>query len=297
MKRWKPLAAASYAGAAAPSSATVAARSTSLTDMFEDYLDRWRLTADGAPITTHSSSLLPVRRGGVPAMLKIAHEAEEKRGGLLMSWWAGDGAARVYEYDGTATLLERAQGARSLARMAQDGNDDDATRILCAAAARLHAPRAKPPPELVELEPWFRDLWPAPSRYGGFFVDSARVARELLDAPREVVVLHGDLHHDNILDFGERGWLAIDPKRLHGERGFDYANIFCNPEQTPTIAFERFRQRLDIVVAAAQLERQRLLQWILAWCGLSAAWWLDDGQDAVIDPTIAEMALAELRLL
>ena len=38
------------------------------------------------------------------------------------------------------------------------------------------------------------------------------------------------MHHDNILDFGERGWLVIDPKRLHGERAFDYANIFCNPD-------------------------------------------------------------------
>lgn len=265
--------------------------------MFEEYLSRWGLTPDGASFVTHSSSLMPVRRGGEPAMLKIAHEAEEKLGGLLMSWWAGDGAARVYEYDGTATLLERAMGARSLAQMAQAGRDDEATRILCAAAARLHARRAKPLPELLALEPWFKDLWPAPARYGGFFTESSRIARALLDAPQDVGVLHGDLHHDNVLDFGDRGWLAIDPKRLWGERGFDYANIFCNPEQAPAVAFEFFRQRVDTVVAAAQIERRRLLQWIVAWCGLSAAWWLDDDQEAVIDPTIAEMALAELALL
>jgi aminoglycoside/hydroxyurea antibiotic resistance kinase len=42
-------------------------------------------------------------------------------------------------------------------------------------------------------------------------------------------VLHGDLHHGNVLDFGLRGWLAIDPKGLLGERGFDFANIFTNP--------------------------------------------------------------------
>jgi hypothetical protein len=46
----------------------------------------------------------------------------------------------------------------------------------------------------------------------------------------QMMRLHGDIHHDNILDFGRRGWLAIDPKRLFGERGFDYANLFCNPD-------------------------------------------------------------------
>jgi streptomycin 6-kinase len=51
----------------------------------------------------------------------------------------------------------------------------------------------------------------------------------LLAEPREVGVLHGDLHHGNVLDFGVRGWLAIDPKGLLGERGFDFANIFTNP--------------------------------------------------------------------
>jgi streptomycin 6-kinase len=47
---------------------------------------------------------------------------------------------------------------------------------------------------------------------------SAETAHALLAAPREITVLHGDIHHDNILHFGERGWLAIDPKGLIGER-------------------------------------------------------------------------------
>jgi streptomycin 6-kinase len=49
--------------------------------------------------------------------------------------------------------------------------------------------------------------------------------------------LHGDLHHENVLDFGERRWLAIDPHGLHGERFFDFANIFTNPDlMIPVIA-------------------------------------------------------------
>jgi streptomycin 6-kinase len=82
--------------------------------MFDRYLKRWNLTRDGIPIVTHSSDLLPVRQDGRPAMLKIAREAEERRGASLMTWWDGDGAARVLAHDGEAVLLERATGPRSL---------------------------------------------------------------------------------------------------------------------------------------------------------------------------------------
>ena len=56
----------------------------------------------------------------------------------------------------------------------------------------------------------------------------ADVARRLLAEPREVTVLHGDLHHDNVLH-GSRGWLAIDPKGLIGERTYEVANLLGNP--------------------------------------------------------------------
>jgi streptomycin 6-kinase len=126
---------------------------------------------------------------------------------------------------------------------------------------------------------------------------SAKAARSLLENPQQVGVLHGDIHHDNILDFGDRGWLAIDPKRLIGERGFDYANIFANPDladPTRPVAALHFKRRLEIVSADAGLDRRRLLQWIVAWSGLSAAWFLSDGGSPETDFRIAELAVAEL---
>ena len=263
--------------------------------MFSTYLTRWDLTPDGEPVVTHSSRLLPVRQRGVPAMLKLPMEAEEKRGSLLMPWWDGIGAARVLAHENAALLLERAMGNRSLAALARQGRDDEATRIICAAIATLHEHEAKPPPNLVALTPWFKDLWPAAAKHGGVLALSAATARELLAHPRDVVVLHGDIHHDNILDFGARGWLAIDPKGLLGERGFDYANLFCNPETDIEVtAPHRFRRRLAIVTEASGIERERLLRWILAWAGLSAAWWLSDGVHPEINFRIAELAAGEL---
>jgi streptomycin 6-kinase len=263
--------------------------------MFERFLTRWGLTPDGEPIFTHSSTLLPVRRGEEPAMLKIAHGEEERSGAALMVWWGGDGAARVLAHDGDALLLERAVGKRSLEAMANQGRDDDATRIICAAAARLHAPRSEPlPPTLVPLTRWFAELEPAAAKHGGLLARAAVTARELLATPREIAVLHGDIHHGNILDFGSRGWLAIDPKGLIGERGFDYVNLLRNPDDEIAMAPGRFERQATVVSEAAGLERSRLLRWTLAFAGLSAAWILGEGDDPSSDLAISELALREL---
>lgn len=227
-------------------------------------------------------------------MLKIALVPEEKGGGTLMAWWNGSSAARVLARDGDAVLLERATGSKSLTEMACAGGDDEACRIICRVVARLHAPRDFPAPVVVPLTRWFEDLAPAAETHGGILTLCAETARELLAHPQDETVLHGDIHHSNILDFGERGWLAIDPKGLFGERGFDYANLFCNPDSDNALAPGRLARRADTVAAAAGLDRTRLLQWVLAWSGLSAAWMLSDGEAPGHTLQIAFQAAAEL---
>lgn len=260
------------------------------------YMQRWQLQPDGPAFETHSSLLMPVRYQGAAAMLKVAREQEEKFGGLLMCWWQGEGAARVLACHDDGILLERAQGSLSLPQMVRDGDDRQATAILCQVIACLHAPRSQPLPELIPLDQWFNSLWPAAQAHGGMLRLSATVAAELLTSPRELSVLHGDIHHDNVLDFGERGWLVIDPKRLYGERAFDYANIFCNPNYGVATDPDIFLRRVEQVCQLAGLDRQRLLQWILAWAGLSAAWFMEDGEAADIDFRVAEQAARALDL-
>lgn len=259
------------------------------------YCARWNLVPDGATIATPSSLLLPVRRHGEPAMLKIAHEEEERRGGRLMAWWHGDGAARVLMHDDSALLLERIEGPATLVAMVTHGKDDEATRILCSVAHRLHAVRGELPSWLEPLERWFAALAPAAAAHGGVLAEARAVARRLLAMPREIVALHGDVHHGNVLDGGVRGWLAIDPKGLRGERTFDYVNILRNPDAATALTPGRFERQLVIVTECAALERRRLLEWILGFAGLSAAWHLADGTSPALDLDIARLAAGLLR--
>jgi streptomycin 6-kinase len=129
---------------------------------------------------------------------------------------------------------------------------------------------------------------------GGILRVAAEAASRLLRAQHDVVVLHGDMHHGNVLKFGSRGWLAIDPKGLVGERGFDHANIFCNPDDQIATLPGRLTRQLRVVADAADLEPKRLLSWVLAWAGLSAAFSLEDHLPCDTALEIAKLAAAEL---
>lgn len=232
-------------------------------------------------------------------MLKLAIHPEEIFAGGQMVWWNGDGAARVLAHEGPALLLERLPAVRSLAAMARAGGaaDDEATRILCDVAAKLHAQAHRPPPPaLTPLAQWFVPLVDGPARDEGDGVlrRGAEAARMLLATPREVIALHGDLHHENVLDAGARGWLAIDPKRLGGERTFDFANLFRDPDHQVATRPGRLARQSHVIAEAAKVDRIRLLQWTLAFCSLSAVWALDEDASPAEDLTIATLADAEL---
>jgi streptomycin 6-kinase len=97
------------------------------------------------------------------------------------------------------------------------------------------------------------------------------VFAELCDSMGEEVVLHGDLHHENILR-SDGGWVAIDPKGVIGEREYE------------TGAFIRNRgadagRRADQLAETLGLDGGRIRLWSWAQAHLAAAWAAEDGED------------------
>jgi streptomycin 6-kinase len=89
------------------------------------------------------------------------------------------------------------------------------------------------------------------------------------------------MHHYNILRARRAEWLAIDPKGLAGDRGFDVCQFFRNPHDVPPRVN---RRRLDIFCAELGLDRQRTEDWCFVHAMLNACWHFEDGdpwQDAV----------------
>jgi streptomycin 6-kinase len=89
-------------------------------------------------------------------------------------------------------------------------------------------------------------------------------------------LLHGDLHHENILWAQEHGWMAIDPKGLIGELEYEVIPFLMNnfPQQN-SVAATQFR--VDTFARELDLQPERILSWALCYAVLSAWWSIDDG--------------------
>ncbi|PKR88338.1 3'-kinase [Pleomorphomonas diazotrophica] len=250
-----------------------------------DAMARWSLAAPAFVTETASSVIYRVAYANHgPAALKLLKPGagdDEARGGALLAWYGGHGAARVFGLAPDAVLMEWLPG-KTLGDLARAGRDDLATSILVDVVERLHARRATPPPELTPLRRRFASLfrtdprrWRADAR--PLVARAAAVAEGLLDADTSTQPLHGDIHHDNILGTGET-WAAIDPKGLIGDPAYDYANSFQNPERAEALVLDpaRVARHATALAERTGIARRHLLAWAVAHTALSGAWNIED---------------------
>lgn len=228
-----------------------------------------------------------LRADGRAVVLKTAppHREMESEAAALAAW-DGRGAVRLLEADLSdgALLLERLRPGRSLAALADDG---EATARAAEVMRRLW----RPPPATARLPgvaDWGLGFARMRARHGGgsgplpaAHADRAeRIFARLLASQAEPVLLHGDLHQDNILDAGTAGWRAIDPKGVLGEPACEVGAWMRNPMpglvRDPNPA-PRIAARLDRFAATLGLDRARLAGWSYAQALLSAWWFLEDG--------------------
>jgi streptomycin 6-kinase len=264
-----------------------------LEDRLAPYIGLWRLEPDGDVFETSSSVLQPVRMHGAAAMLKLISSADEENGPAALEYFAGDGAVALLARMGWAQVTARASGGVTLLELVQ-ADDDAAFSIICNVLARLHGARDTPPPRaLVSLHERFSSLFKMRA-HSPAFEQAALIAEDLLAAPEREGVLHGDMHHENVIWDAERGWLAIDPKGVFGERTYDYANALLNPIALPALVRQpgRLARQAQIVSARIGAPPRRVLAFAAAHAGLGTAWSLEDGHGR--DMSVLNMALETL---
>lgn len=240
----------------------------------------WGLEPVGRPVETPSSLLQRVGHGGATAVLKwLKPGGDEAGAAAILDWYGGHGSVRLLRAAQDAQLLEWIDGP-PLSDLVRDGRDGEATAILAEIVGRLHAPRPGRPLGLIPLSDRMAPLLERRDSGNPLHRDAAELAARLLETTTGALPLHGDIHHDNILK-GERGWLAIDPKGLFGDRHYDLANALCNPLQYPEIVCDpaRVTAQAEILAGRLSLDRARLLSFALCHACLAEIWCMDDGDD------------------
>lgn len=243
-------------------------------------LDDWGLRLDGDSMHGFCALVLPVLGDDeVPAVLKISwpHD-EEQHEYLMLQALEGNGMPLLFRSDPErhALLMERLDSTRDLGSV----EVDEACAIAASLYERLHVPAL---PELHPLsayiDRWTADLasaptaWPIPS---GLVDRALSLGRSFVaDDATDAVMMHGDLHYQNVLAAEREPWLVIDPKPMAGDAHYEVAALLWNRFEEavatgdPATALER---RFRIVVDVAGLDEQRARDWIVVREAHNAMW-------------------------
>jgi streptomycin 6-kinase len=90
------------------------------------------------------------------------------------------------------------------------------------------------------------------------------------------LILHGDLHHFNILSAEREPWLAIDPKGVVGEAAYEAGALLRNPLEDMSQYPHILKRRIAILSEMLDIDCQRILGWAVAQAVLSAWWSYED---------------------
>ena len=276
-----------------------------LPELIREYEARWEIRALPPFPLSYNYVAPAVTLDGRDVVLKLGVPDPEFTCEIeALRLYAGDGAARLLkaEPERGAQLLERVLPGEPLGQL---DDDDAATLIAAEKMAQLWRP-LPPGHSFPDLRRWTRSL----SQYAARRADppgplrahlvrrAAALLDDLLAAPEEPVLLHGDFHHWNVLR-AEREppepvpWLAIDPKGIAAERAFEVGPLLYNPFDDllahPNLARLTAR-RLDILVERLGLDRQRLVACGFVGAMLSACWSAEQG-DATLPGTVALAAV------
>jgi streptomycin 6-kinase len=204
---------------------------------------------------------------GEPAVLKVQQpHRESEHEAAALELWEGGGAVRLLdsEPEEHALLLERCVPGTPLSSVGGEAALDVFVELL----PRLWRPAGAPFGTLAAEAAWWADsLEETWERFAQPFerrlLDAALEA--LLELPRtqgSQVLLHQDLHADNVLAAQREPWLAIDPKPLVGEREFGVAPVVRSRELGHS---ERdVLHRFDRLTAELGLDRERARGWTIA---------------------------------
>jgi streptomycin 6-kinase len=242
-----------------------------------------------------------VRPDGTRVVLKLGVPHAEMFSEMeALRHYAGRGIVMLLESDPEegAMLLEELSPGVTLYEFANDllhgdrvSGDEVATSIAAQVMQELWIP-APPNPQnlLLTAECWTNGFAKLRKMFGGgtgpfppsLIERAEHIYAEINASHGPYMLLHGDLHHLNILSASRRPWLALDPKGVLAEAEFEIGPWMINnhPENATRLDLQRqAARRLAIFSEMLGFDRARLKAHAFARMVLSAWWSYEDLQE------------------
>lgn len=253
----------------------------SLPSTIQTYLQKWELTSEGPVSNLSYNYVIKVTDSeGTPLILKLGVPNFDTGNEMVtLQAYNGEGCAKLLNSDpeNGVMLLERLVPGTMLSAETDE-------RIVLEHYIKVWKAIRKPltdgasTPSLVH---WFRGL--TNYRNSGdsrVTMEHVQLAEEyfqmVMDTSKGPELLHGDLHHENILYSEQKGWLAIDPKGVAGDPYFDVVSFLVNQLDSKSDPKNILKLRVDTISDELGLDRRRLLNAAIALGTLYACWGIED---------------------
>ncbi|PFA63899.1 kinase [Bacillus sp. AFS015802] len=256
---------------------------TDTEDLMESLKDRFQLTY-GEPFSLSYNFVIPVQTLHERAVLKIGYPNNDFSNEFhALQDFQGKGMVKMLDYSKEEgwILLDRLMPGSSLLSIE---DEEEVLSVFAHTAQGLwHKPVSNHPYPMVES--WSKGIGRLRERFNGgtgpippeLVGKAEALYPQLLSTGTDFYLLHGDLHHGNILFSESSGWTAIDPKGLIGEREYDCIQFMLNEWKKWEVPLELLRYRTRTIASLLSLSYGRLIRYGFCHSILSACWSVEDG--------------------
>lgn len=257
----------------------------------QTYSKKWNLThLEQATNLSYNSIEMGLKNNHHIVLKFSINTLSLEREAKALQIFAGFGAVNVLEHEPGALLLERALPGTSLKKFFPQ-KDLDAVKIVCTIIKKLHQAPIPPNHSFPHIKDWLTHLdkeWDIPHEY---LVKAQTMKDFLFQTSGPDVLLHADLHHDNILKHSNE-WVVIDPKGVIGDPAYEPAAFIRNP--TPELlqdddAHRCISNRIEAFSQKLGIDPNRIHAWCFIQAVLAWIWALEDNTDPMYFRSLTEL--------
>lgn len=252
-------------------------------DLIKKYEKEWTLKVLPPFNLSYNYVATAIRKDGTRVVLKIGFPKDKEFQTEIdaLTVFNGEGSAKIFESDKNSAviLIERVTPGIPLSSI---DDDEKATKILASVMKKLWKP-LPPNNKFITISEWMTAIPKYLEKYKGkssplpkdLIEKANNLFTELTSTSTKPVLVHGDLHHGNVLSSNRDTWLAIDPKGIAAEREYETAAMIRNPyekmKDEPDLK-NILRKRILILAEELEFDPKRIHKWCLAQTVLSAVW-------------------------
>lgn len=255
-----------------------------LPDVMQEFALEWNLTNLKPCENLSYNYVASGTQNNQPIILKLGIDLQaiENEANALLAF-AGHGMINLYDedLDCGALLLERATPGHTLKTLFPH-DDVHALNTACQTIELMHQAEIPKKHNFPLLTEWLNILekdWDIDATY---LQQAREFKKQLLQKSNKKVLLHGDLHYDNILANGDT-WLAIDPKGVIGDPIFDKIGCLIREPLSELLeqnnAPELIIRRIDQIANYFNLDTKLIIEWTYMHTVMAICWCLEDKQE------------------